>query len=216
MSGSSTDCNYQSRSHSEAEKSLQVPFLFHELIEVDSNGLEYTIQDHDITVRFPTGAIAVAEREKLQFGIGVAMYGPFKFVDNMRPISPILWLCPLDENVIKLNKPFQVILPHFLSGDKVQNHGVEFAKANHRDCADGCYTFDTLCDCAEPIFATASSKSYGILEVDHCCFYCLQANISPEITKDAEYTLVRLESVERQEVHFCAIYQLNTCYKVSP
>ena len=210
MSGSSADCNYQSRSHSEAEKSVQVPFLFQELIEVDNHDLEYTIQDHDITVRFPTGA---AEGEKLQFGIGVAMYGPFKFVDNMRPISPILWLCPLDENVTKLKKPLQVILPHFLSGDKVQNHGVEFAKANHRECADGCYTFNSLC---KPIFATTSNKSYGIVEIDHCCYLCLLANKSPQITKDAKYTLVRLESVKSQEVHFCAIYRLDTCHKVSP
>ena len=196
------------------EKSFQVPFLFHELIEVSNDGLEYTIQDHDITVKFPSGA--VAEGEKLQFEIGVAMYGPFKFVDNVRLISPIVWLCPLNENITELNKPFQVILPHFLSGDKLQNHQVDFAKANHRNYEGSRYSFDTFCDCAQPIYASTGSKSYAILKTNHFCFYCLQANISPQIAKDAQYTLVRLESVERQEVHFCAIYQLNTCYRVSP
>ena len=37
-------------------------------------------------------------------------------------------------------------------------------------------------------------------------------DIAREIAKD---TLVRLESVARQEVNFCTIYALNTCFKVS-
>ena len=162
-------------------------------------------------MRFPIGT--VPEGEKIQFEIGVAMYGPFKFVDDVRPISPILWICPLDE-VTKLNKPFQLVLPHFLSGNKVQDHQVGFAKANHSNYEENCYTF-SLCD-TTPIFASSGSKSYGILETNHCCFYCLEANDTPEIARDARYTLVRSESSTRQEVHFCAIYFLNTCLQVCP
>ena len=177
---------------------------------IDNYGMEYIIEDHDVTVRFPFGA--VAEGEKLQFEIGVAMYGPFKFMSDKRPISPILWLCPLDESLAKLNKPFQFILPHFLSGDKVHNHQVGLAKANHRDYEEYRYTLH-VCD-TKPIFVSTGSKSYGIIETNHCCFYCLQANNTPQITRDAEYALVTLESVKKQEVHFCAIYLLNTCLKV--
>ena len=100
------------------------------VITITDEGKEYTINDHDISVRFPFGA--VAKGQTLQIKIGIAMYGPFKSTshDHFQPISPIVWLCPLDEKASKLNKPFQLILPHFLSGDKVHNHQVGFAKAN--------------------------------------------------------------------------------------
>ena len=162
-------------------------------------------------MRFPIGA--VPEGKKIQFEIGIAMYGPFKFVDDIRPISPILWICPLDE-VTKLNKPFQLVLPHFLSGNKVQDHQVGFAKANHSNYEENCYTFYP-CD-TTPIFASSGSKSYGILETNHCCFYCLKANDTPEIARNARYALVRLEHSRKQEVHFCAIYFLKTCLQVCP
>lgn len=196
----------QLASYSEAEK---IPFLFHKLLEINNNGLVYTIEDHDITVRFPDGTVAVGET--LQFEIGVVMYGPFKFVDDVRPISPILWICPLDQ-AIKLHKPFQLVLPHFLPGERVQDHQIAFAKANHRNSEENHYTF-CVCD-TKPMFATTGSKSYGILETNHCCFYCLEARKTPQITRDTGYILVRLESFLKQEVQFCAIYPLNTCFKV--
>lgn len=199
----------QLTSYSEAEKRAKVPFLFYKQLQIDSNGLVYTIKDHDITVRFPYGAVAVGET--LQFEIGIAMFGPFRFLDDIRPISPILWLCPLNETV-KLQKPFHLILPHFLSEDKTQDHEVAFAKANHGNHEENCYTF-RVCD-TKPIFVSTGSKSYGILETNHCCFYCLEAKRTPQITRDAGYVLVRLESFLKQEVHFCAIYPLNTCLKV--
>ena len=172
--------------------------------------MQYTIDDHDITVRFPGGS--VAQGEKFQLEIGVAMYGPFKYADDVRPISPILWLCPLDETTTKLNKQFHLILPHFLSGDRIQNHQVGFAKANHNNCYKNGYTFY---ECkTEAIFTSTGIKSYGVLETNHFCFYCLQAKNTPLIARDAGYALVRIESVMKQEVNFCAIYLLNTCFKV--
>ena len=209
ISGTESGHLSQSVSYSEAEKMAKVPFLFHKLLEINSYGLVYTIYDHDITVRFPAGAVAVGET--LQFEIVVAMYGPFKFVDDVRPISPILWICPLDQT-IELHKPFQLILPHFLHGEKVQDHQITFSKANHRNCKENYYTF-CVCD-TKPILALTGSKSYGILETDHCCFYCLEARKTPQIARDAGYILVRLESYLKQEVQFYAIYPLNTCLKV--
>jgi hypothetical protein len=176
--------------------------------------LVYTINEHDITIRFPFGAIDVGET--LQFEVGVTMFGPFKFLDDIRPISPILWLCPLNES-IRLRKPFQLILPYFriLPKDKNRDHEIVFAKSNHGDHEENCYTF-SVCD-MKPIFASTGSKSYGILETNHCCFHCLEARITPQIARDAEYyVLVRLESFLKQEVQFCAIYPLNSCLKVYP
>ena len=99
---------HQSTHFSTAKERGHVPFLDHQILEVDSAGREYTNVDHDFTLRIPEGA--VAEGEKVHLEVGVAMYGPFTFPDNTQPISPILWLCILEED-IELKKSFQVVLP---------------------------------------------------------------------------------------------------------
>ena len=92
--------------------------------------------DHDITLTIPEGA--VTEGKKLYLEVGVTMYGPFILPKNTQPISPILWLCPLDGDFV-VNKPIQIKLPHFLTGlstEKLQDHGVGFMKATHMEKFD--------------------------------------------------------------------------------
>ena len=190
------------------------------MLEVDFSGQEYTNVDHDFTLRIPEGA--VAEGEKVHFEVGVAMYGPFTFPENTQPISPILWLCVLEGDP-QLRKPFQVVLPHYLTGlgsERIEYHQVRFAKANHND-----YTFiDTQMSykfhqCAtKPLLTSTGYRNYGVLVSKHCCFYCLTAQTSPELAIDAGYCLVRIESCispQRNEFYFAAIYFLETCLKVS-
>ena len=210
---------HQTGYFSAAEKTANVPFLGHWMLEVDCNGQEYTNVDHDITLRIPEGA--VAEGEKIHFEVGVAMYGPFIFPENAQPVSPILWLCLLEEDT-ELKKPFQVILPHYLTGlskERIEYHQVRFAKANHSNYTyvgnQMSYKFQT-CD-ANPLFASSGYKSYGILTSKHCCFYCLEAKVSSELAMDAGYCLVRIESCitpQRNEIVFSPIYFLDTCYSV--
>ena len=210
----------QSTYFSIAEKTAKVPFLDHRMLECDCNGQECTNMDHDITVRIPEGA--VAEGEKVHFEVGVAMYGPFIFPENTQPISPILWLCLLEEDA-QLKKPFQIILPHYLTGlskERIEHHQVRFVKANHND-----YTFednhmsykfhnyDT-----KPLLASSGHRNYSILISKHCCFYCLEAKLTPELAMDAGYCLVRIElciSPRKYEFYFAGIYFLDTCLRVS-
>ena len=214
---------HRSEYYNEAERTAQVPFLDHQMLECDCSGREYTNNDHDITLRIPEGA--VADGEKVHFEVGVAMYGPFIFPENTQPISPILWLCLLEENA-QLKKPFQIILPHYLTGLSkerlIQYHQVGFAKAGHND-----YTFEGSqmtykfqCCNTEPqdfhcISIANAYKSYGILASKHCCFYCLQADQSRDLAKDAGYSLARIESCFNSQIHFAATYVLDTCLRVS-
>ena len=200
-----------------AEKSAGIPFLHHTVLECDYHSQEYTIQDHDITLRIPEGAVPTGK--KIQFEIAVAMYGPFKFEKDTQPISPIIWLC-FDEGVT-LNKPFHVILPHFLTGltyERAQYHHVIFAKALHskHSIEDGQmkYSFQS-CD-SEPYFASCEGRNFGVLVTNHTCFYCLQANKTPELTMDAGYCLARIEHFNQRhmEVTFTAVYCLRTCLRV--
>ena len=215
----STQNSHQTGYFSAAEKTANVPFLDHQMLECDCTGREYTNVDHDITLRIPEGA--VAEGEKIHFEVGVAMYGPFIFPDNTQPISPILWLCLLEKDV-ELKKSFQVILPHYLTGlsrERIEHHQIGFTKANHNDYI---FTGDQMnykfqsCD-IKPLFASSGYKSYGVLISKHCCFYCLEANVTSELAMDAGYCLVQVEStqsLQRNEVYFAATYFLDTCLRV--
>ena len=209
----------QSPYFNEAESKAQVPFLDHHVLECDSSGKVYTNTEHDITLRVPEGAVAAGEKIRLE--VGVAMFGPFNFPDGTQPISPILWLCPLEENV-QLKKPLQIILPHFLTGvtrERLLYHQICLAKASHSNFTfhDQQLYYDfQLCD-VNPLFASSGQKSYGMILINHFCFYCLLAKQTPELATDAGYCLVRIESFltpQRTEIFFSVVYFLDTCLKV--
>ena len=202
----------------EAEERAQVPFLHHHLLECDYKALEYTIKDHDITLRIPEGA--VAKGEKIHIEIGVAMYGPFNFPEKTQPVSPIIWLCIQED--FKLKKPFELIIPHFLTGlspKRLQYHQIKFTKASHKYLIESGQMIYKFKSCGtEPLLASSRNSSYGVIKSTHCCFYCIQANQTPELARDAGYCLARIEnspSHQRNEVYFIAVYFLSTCIKVS-
>ena len=210
---------HQSSYFTEAEKKAQVLFLNYKQLECDSNGLEYTDHEHDIAIKIPEGA--VPEGKKIHFEVAVTTYGPFTFPKNTQPISPLLWLCILEEDV-ELQKPFQVVLPHYLAGldkERVLYHQVVSAKASHNNSKLRndriSYEFQT-CE-VKPQFAFNGYRGYGVLESNHCCFYCLLANQTLELAMDASYCLIRIESaltLQRSEVYFAAVYFLESCLKV--
>ena len=213
-----TDDALQSAYYSEAVTKAHIPFMLHTILECDHNGLEYTLEDHDITLKIPEGAVAM--NQTIHIEIGVTMFGQFIFPKDAQPISPIVWLCLLEENT-KLIKPFQLILPHLLAGltrDELHNHQIVFVKASHCSVVKGSvmkYQFNP-CD-SEPLFASSGDRSYAVLELEHCCFYCLQANQTRELVKNFGYYLTRVEhlvSPRRNEIYFLGTYCLKTCIQV--
>lgn len=219
LSFHSIESVHQSVEFYEAESLAGVPFLFHKLLECDNRGLEYTNIDHDITLRIPKGAIP--EGMKVHFEIGVAMYGPFNFPESVQPVSPIVWLWIL-EGYDTLNEPFHLILPHYLTGvtrEMLHDHEVGFARASNNYCIKGKQRWYEFNPCEiQPLFASSGDKSYGVLESSDCCFYCLEWNTTNKKAMDIGYSLVQIESTnsppQRSEVHFAAVYALNTCKRV--
>ena len=209
----------QSTSYRQAIMKAQVPFMHHYILECNHNGLEYTFEDHDITLIIPEGAVAKDQTIHIEFD--ATMCGPFIFPENTRPISPIVWLCLLEKDA-KLKKPFQLILQHFLTGlikEEFQQYQIGFMKANHHkstvEGGDMTYVFSP--SNSKPLFASRGNKSYAVLESDHCCFYCLEAHITPDLARDAGYCLTQIErplSRRRHEVYFVATYCLDTCIQV--
>ena len=210
---------HQSTYFSIAEKTAHVPFLDHQILECDCNGREYTNVDHDITLRIPEGA--VAEGEKVHFEIAVVMYGPFNFPAKTKLVSPILWLCLLEE-AVKLRKSLQIILPHYLTGN-IHQYSVTFVKANHRayemnDNSRMFYNFRPLVNVSDTVLICREGQGYGITVTDHFCYLCLvaQENVA-QMTANTNYCLARVEShgtESLQEIIFCASYLLPTCIKV--
>ena len=210
----------------EAEEKARVKFLYHHILKCDHNGLTYNIPGHGITLKFPKGV--VDQWETLVLEIGVVMYGPFTFTGDAQPISPILWLCRLDESVI-LKKKFEINLPHYLSTlteDDVETHQIQYAKASHTPIANDNltmyqYNFYPWETNFQRQFDTANYQNYGTLVTDHCCFCCLVANITPETALSTGYCLVQIESTSyindilRNNIHFAAIFFLETCMRVS-
>ena len=201
-----------------------VPFLSEvEILICDSSGGEYHTSDHGITLRIPEGAIPPSQIAHLE--VATALYGPFQFPDGACPISPILWLC-IQEN-IKLRKPIDVILPHFLNENDTENLGINFAKADHNQCimdvsGRNLYVFRPLE--AEFIAYMEGNQNYGILSTQHCCFFCITSNnpIDPDFALKAGYFLWCIEKPlaysssprSRDTLLFCATFCLPTCRKV--
>ena len=199
----------------------KVLFLYHHLLECNSDGIEYTVENHDVTLRVPEGT--VYRGKIIHFEIGVAMYGnQFIFPENSQPISPIVWLCLLEEDV-ELKKPFELVLPHYLIGltdDQLQNHHIGFIKASHDSYLTDFehdkirYKFNDISD-IQPYFISTESKGYGVLKSTHCCYLCIKANKTPKLLKDTSYCLARIESLLiNNEVYFIASYFLKTCIEV--
>ena len=79
-----------------------------EVITVTSEGKIVVNDKEGIFVCIPDGAVPV--RKRLHVEVGSAMYGKLSFSEDMRPVSPILWICPQEE--MDLLKPFKITLPH--------------------------------------------------------------------------------------------------------
>ena len=205
----------------EAASTAKIPFLYHCIFECDSSQQEFVIKDHDITLRIPEGT--VSEGRKIHLEVAITMFGPFQFQENTRPISPFLWLCVLEED-FEFNNSIYVILPHFLTKltkARRQCHQINIAKASHNDFVfeknQKTYKF-SRCD-AKLLLTSGDCRSYGVMEISQCCFYCLEAKHTPELAADDGYSFVRIESSRqpnsnRNEVLFTAIYFLDTCLKV--
>ena len=65
---------------------------------------------NDFSLEIPKGAIP--EGETLDVDFGVTLSGPFKFPVDLRPVSPVFWVCVQKKS--QFSKPVTVTLPQFL------------------------------------------------------------------------------------------------------
>ena len=214
-----TDKDDHSRPASEYASVLeQISFIDPLVVfKCDSTGGTYVDDSHGISVTIPKNAIP--EGQVVHFEIAVTLHGPFTFTSDKRPISPLLWICTQER--VKFKKPIEVKLPHFLTGltkNEAPKYGVGFAKATHFTGAMKTPTFEFKPCHTKQQFVVDEHGTYGTLQTTHCCFLCIEANHSKEMTLRAGYCLSRVEyrhSPSRYAIHFCATFLLDSCLNVS-
>ena len=213
------------------ENVSSVPFIDEvTILEFDSSGKEYTNISHGITLKIPENTIS--QGSVVHFEVAVALYGPFQFPEDRRPISPILWICPQED--IVLQKPIEIILPHVLNNgltnEDISRYDLKFYKANHTDHIikpnrHHQYVFRLMNGDVQ--FISKKDESFGILQTTHCCFLCItavqNAELSPDMAQKKGYCLSCIECLQspytniptRDIVYFCTSFFLKTCLKVS-
>jgi hypothetical protein len=200
----------------DAERNSGIRILEQSYLQCDSSGLEFSFEKYDIAIKIPEGAVAIGEKVRIEVAV-MPMYGPFQFPRDERLISPVLWLCLLDQSV-QLKRPFRITLPHILSGltdEKAQYYQVDFYKANHRNYVSGMYHFQPTEDGIR--LFSKDGQNYGTLCTNHFCYICITAKDKPGLNMDAGYCLTRVGShisQRRDETYFCVSYYLKTCLQV--
>ena len=201
----------QANASARIQPNVHVPFLHYKLLECDNSGFKYVINGHDITVDIPQGA--VAQENKITLEIGVAVSGPFKFPENARPISPILWIHLLEENVeSELQKPLRITLPHCFSGLMREVHPQ--ISAFKCDYVLG----EALIDWKKVSTNLLVGEMFGALQTTNSGIYCIAMIGSSEFTDCLSYCLAQVNlppSPPIFEFHFYGLLDLTSHKRVS-
>ncbi len=175
-----------------------------EEVMFDCKGGRYRNKDHDIELSVPEFAIPSGERITVK--ISVLLFSPLQLQQGLRPVSPIVEFCVMDDPYFKFAKPVKIVLPHFLSTTSSSLNDLQFVKAVHgggfEEC-DGDATFK-------------AGSMYGTLLTHHFCHYCIASSVS-SLSK-ANYRLIRVtpkKPSETWKAQYCVTYFLQTCLKVS-
>ena len=188
---------------------------------VKHTGIDYQMKAHDIAFKVPPGALSNEITAKIEFG--VLIHGPFSFPPNMKPVSPIVWICSQQTTIFQ--KPFELMLPHIFDNvctPNVDEPELIFMKAQH-------HTYEMLTGDKKrfefvPVdeAATCSFTSYrAVLKSKHFCFYCVAAKQSRKLLEKARYCLTRvdpkpwLSNSPDTTIYFCVSYFMKTCLEVS-
>ena len=192
-----------------------------QVVDCDRQGGEYHDKEHAMKICIHKDPFHRDDvnRESIELEIGIAIHGYFKFPDNWKPVSPILWLNVAEDFSYEFGKNVHVELPHFLQlrTDEIASMskqlGWMLAYFNPEDTQLG------------PIeFALGNSRSFHFLQrtgkivTKRGCYMCLCATRSVLKTHS---TFCLVSAIERpvghsheQNIFFFVCYHLNTFIEV--
>ncbi len=174
-----------------------------EEVTLDCSGGRYRNEDHDIELHVPQ--FAVPDGQQITVKITVSLSYSLQLQSGLRPVSPIVELCVVDNTHFKFTKPVKIILPHFLS--VTSQNDLQFVKADHGEKqfkqSDGKAFFE-------------AGSSYGTLLTNHFCHFCIASGI--ESTSKVNFRLIRITPKNPSvtwRAQYCVTYFLQTCLTVS-
>ena len=198
--------------YSEASPELHVKFVDPvETVKFDCNGGSYSDENNEVYLRVPKGAIPKGKIISIQVGVSFHSALVPLLPWEVRPVSPLVKLCVMEEVDFKFLKPVRVTLPHFLDiadEEDAKQMGLQFMKCGH-----GLYCFHQ--SDGEASFYPKSNTA--TLRTTHFCTFCITAN-QRICSSKVNYRLVKVIPKNRQEsmwrVNFCVTYYLKTCLQV--
>ena len=137
---------------------------------------------------------------------------PVKFSDNAIPVSAIIWLCMN----VALQKPVQLQMPHCVRiKTKHQSEALHFSKAP-------VHSMDNIKIARMKAIDGGTfpvGKSYGMIEIDHFCYYCIESVQASDVPENL-YRIVAMKEIQPNiiknlwNIHICVIPSLPTCLEV--
>jgi hypothetical protein len=194
-----------------------------QVIDCDRQGGEYNNKEHAIKVRISRESFNRdgTNRESIELEIGVAIHGHFKFSDDWRPVSPILWLHTAEDFSYEFGKYIDVELPHFLqlgrkeetaSMSKAQQLGWMFAYSN----PDETHLEPIELVLGDARFCHFLQRS-GKVRTKRGCYMCLCAR-QTVVRNHSTYCLVSVQKPvsqsSEQNIFLFVCYHLNTFLEV--
>ena len=175
----------------------------------DEKGGNFCAAKHGITVTVPSGAVPSGKVAEMKFA--ATTIAPVKFSDDAMPVSAIVWLCMN----VTLQKPIQLQMPHYVNV-RTEDHSrtLQFAKANGH-LNDNNAIMEVIKGGTFPI-----GESYGIIEIDHFCYYCIQKSVRVDDIPKNLYQIVTMKEMQPNiaanlwNIHICIIPSLATCFEV--
>ena len=175
----------------------------------DERGGVFHSYKHGVTVIFPAGAIPSGILAKLKFAATLVSSMPFQ--SNIVPLSAIFWLCM----EVRLQKPIQLRLP-LLKSENIAG-ALQFAKSSHSTKLN--IIGDQMKGLEHGTFV--DGESYGSIEVDHFCYYCItKNNLKQEDIPSNKYLLIAMKQSQPSSkdkswsIHICLVPDLRTCDEV--
>lgn len=184
-------------------------------IPCDNNGGEYVSEAHDFKIVIPKGAIK--KRLMVELQIGVTLQGPFQ-TPNTSVVSPIVWVGMKPD--VKLKKPMEIELPHFLDLTHSTRKSEIFLRASDKVRNSNSKTRYTA---KKYMFKEATDgqgiirDSHGILLSKHCGFFCIASNnLSKQQARCCLLTVLpKPIHSNTWKMHYCVTYLLKSCIQVS-
>ena len=177
----------------------------------DENGGNFHISEHGVIITVPKMAIPCGQEAEIQFA--ATLIAPVKFSSNAKPVSAIIWLCMN----VQLVKPIELQVSHCVNVEtKDHSKTLQFAKCliHHSREDVSTKTMEVIEGGDFPI-----GKSYGIIKIDHFCYYCIQSIEAVDIPKNLYEVITMKETqpnirINLWNIHVCIIPSLPTCFKV--